>query len=139
RLRGQPHRVIGVLAPDSVDRMLSAFIPVEDAARALGDRVNPQHVVTAQRIEDVDSLRAATERWVAAMHGSEWKSHIQVANRRDRAEQAATGMRIFKLLMGAITGVALLVGGVGITNVLLASVAERTREIGIRKATGARP
>jgi len=63
---------------------------------------------------------------------------VNIVSRAGLVAQVATGMRVFKLLMAAITGVSLLVGGVGIMNVLLASVAERTREIGIRKAMGAR-
>jgi putative ABC transport system permease protein len=136
--RGQPHTVIGVIAAQSEERVPVAYVPIADAARALGPRVSASLVIQAARIEDVDSLRAGAERWAAEQLGARWSEQAQVINRRDRAEQAATGMRVFKLLMAAITGVSLLVGGVGIMNVLLASVAERTREIGIRKATGAK-
>lgn len=137
-LQGEAHRVIGVLAESPDEAGLEAFVPVTDAARALGPRAVPQMTLTAERVEDVEAVRAATERWAAERFGPAWGERLTVATRRGRVEQAATGMRIFKLLMGAITGVSLLVGGVGIMNVLLASVAERTREIGIRKATGAR-
>lgn len=137
-LRGHSHEVIGVAAAREGERAPVAYVPIGDAARALGPRVGASLIIGAARIEDVDSLRLGAERWAAQRLGAGWSERVQVINRRDRAEQAATGMRIFKLLMAAITGVSLLVGGVGIMNVLLASVAERTREIGIRKATGAK-
>ncbi len=53
-------------------------------------------------------------------------------------EQLSDGILLFKLIMGAITGISVIVGGIGIMNVLLISVTERTKEIGIRKATGAK-
>ena len=56
----------------------------------------------------------------------------------DRLLAMNQGILIFKILMGAFTAISLIVGGIGIMNVLLASVAERTKEIGVRKAAGAR-
>ncbi len=53
-------------------------------------------------------------------------------------EQLSEGILLFKIIMGAITGISVLVGGIGVMNVLLISVTERTKEIGVRKATGAK-
>ncbi|MCI0434409.1 MAG: FtsX-like permease family protein [Gemmatimonadetes bacterium] len=61
-----------------------------------------------------------------------------VASSRERVDQISRGILVFKLALGSITGISILVGGIGIMNILLASVHERTREIGIRRAAGAR-
>ena len=137
-LNGNPHRVIGVVTGGRPGAPLAAFVPLDDAGRALpGTRV-PTISLVAPRIEEVERLRTETERWVAGRYGAKWKERATISTNQARVKQLAAGMLIFKLLMGAVTGVSLLVGGIGIMNVLLAAVAERTREIGIRKATGAR-
>lgn len=138
-LNGFPHAVIGVVSGGRVgEASLMAFVPVDDAARAVPGSRAPSITVVAPSIDQVERVRGEVEAWVASRYGPKWKDRATVSTNQARVKQIAQGMLIFKLLMGAITGVSLLVGGIGIMNVLLASVAERTREIGIRKATGAR-
>ncbi len=94
-------------------------------------------IVRLARIEDVLPAQQAAERW-RDEHGPVWQASVRIETNAARVAQVERGVMVFKILMGTITGVSLLVGGIGIMNVLLASVAERTREIGIRKAAGAR-
>ncbi|HEY6060163.1 MAG TPA: ABC transporter permease [Gemmatimonadales bacterium] len=138
-VQGRPRFVVGVLAEQQEETQLSITVPFGGAASAMVPVAIPRApvmVVQAARMEDVPAVQRAVEHWLDMRFG-DWRDGLTVGTQRNRVSQAQQGILVFKLLMGAITGISLLVGGIGIMNVLLASVAERTREIGVRKATGA--
>jgi putative ABC transport system permease protein len=137
---GTPRTVIGILAREPGSREKTAFAPLRAARDVLAPEGHPRTptlLVKAATVEEVTALRSNVEDWLARRYGR-WEDRIEVVTQQQRLAQTAQGMLIFKLLMGAITGISLVVGGIGIMNVMLASVAERTREVGIRKAIGAR-
>lgn len=132
---GNDYKVIGILNEDALGVL--AMIPITSYQKNLKNSKSPSLVFKSKKVENIPEIKNALENWLDQTY-VEGKEAFSIFTYEGRVEQLSQGILIFKLVMGAITGISVLVGGIGIMNVLLISVTERTKEIGIRKATGAR-
>jgi putative ABC transport system permease protein len=149
RIKQNPFVVLGVLGSkgqslDGRDQDDTIIVPLTTAQRKLFGGQTPgsvrQIIVQAESDKTMsiveDGLNSLLRQRHNIREGSD--SDFTVRNLTALANSAAETTRIMSMLLGAIASVSLLVGGIGIMNIMLVSVTERTREIGIRMAIGAR-
>lgn len=132
---GTSYEVIGILEDDS--QGTQALIPLSTYQKNIKNSNAPNMVFKSLKVEDIPVMKKTIEHWLDENY-EEGREAFSIFTYEGRVQQLSQGILVFKLVMGAITGISVLVGGIGIMNVLLISVTERTKEIGIRKATGAR-
>ena len=136
-----PFRVIGVMAPkpapfpeDDVNNQV--IVPVGAAAvRLVGSMELSRINVVIRDMRHAAETEAAIVKTLTARHG---RKDFSILNQAQAVQQLAQANRTLTLMLGLIAAISLLVGGIGVMNVMLMTVRERTREIGIRIATGAR-
>jgi len=146
RVRNLPFRVVGVLVAKGQssfgqDQDDTVLIPYTTAMKKLlSTTYVPTVYVSATDQKMTAQAEAETNDILTQRHRSHQgqDADFNVRNLTDVAEAAESTTRVMTLLLGGIAGVSLLVGGIGIMNIMLVSVTERTREIGIRMAVGAR-
>jgi putative ABC transport system permease protein len=125
------------------------YIPIETCKVRFGSRVRivqgssrtaeevQLHQITLT-VNDIDNVRSTGDIVRAQLERYHTKKDWRVSVPLDRLEEAERARDRYNMLLGIIAGISLLVGGIGIMNIMLATVTERTREIGIRRALGAK-
>ena len=141
-LENVPFRVVGILAEkgassgdsDSDSRIV---VPYSAASVRLFGTHNPEYVVIAAAdASKVNQTEKAIEQLMLTLHNG--KRDFEITNNAAMIQAEAKTRNTLSLMLGSIAAISLLVGGIGVMNIMLMTVRERTREIGIRMATGAR-
>lgn len=140
-IKNIPFEVIGVMsekgaAPYGGDQDDVVFVPITTAiVRLFGQDFISSITVQVTKLDKIDETQAAITSLIKRMHHTE---DFYIRNMQSIMTMATEAQDTLTLLLGTIAAISLLVGGIGVMNIMLVSVTERTREIGIRMATGAR-
>jgi putative ABC transport system permease protein len=146
RIRNIPFRVVGLLVAkgqtgQGTDQDDTVMIPYTTMQKRLMRITWVQSIVvkavSAERVQEAQEQISSLLRQRHRI-GQDREDDFNVRNLSDIAEAASTTARVMAVLLGSVASISLLVGGIGIMNIMLVSVTERTREIGIRMAVGAR-
>ncbi len=149
RIKKVPFTVIGILEPKGQSMMGQdqddiIYVPVTTAQRNLFGRTFPGTVrsimVKAKSTGELSRAETQINELLRQRHriGPDQENDFTVRNLTQMMQMAEQSSKVMALLLAAIASVSLLVGGIGIMNIMLVSVTERTREIGIRMAVGAK-
>jgi putative ABC transport system permease protein len=147
RVKNNPFTIIGLLASKGAgmggqnqdDRLIIPFTTA--MKRITGDKYLRSVNVQIRSSERMDIAQAQITSLLRQRHRllPENADDFNIFNQKDIADTVSSVTGVVKLLLGAISSLSLIVGGIGIMNIMLVSVTERTREIGIRIAVGAQP
>ena len=135
-MSGHTFTIVGLLTESGSNTDSQILIPLTTAERISDSTSISSCYVQASSTSNVTLAQALTEQQMLSLTGDE--DSYDVYNMSEILDTMDDVMSTLSLMLGGIAAISLLVGGIGIMNIMLVSVAERTREIGIRKAIGAR-